>query len=152
MARSDNNKTNEQNESLDDILNDENFIFSSFGKMDFEDVQAGPSRQPPPRDDVAVAQRQSSPRREEPIASTEANNEDRAGATAHPDAETLARENENLRKRLEILEQKLNRRKYIWHELLAGKGLAVHICGFAVAGEVAVTDEVGKEVGATQIA
>ncbi|KAL0124127.1 hypothetical protein PUN28_006144 [Cardiocondyla obscurior] len=71
MARSDKNKpSNEQNESLDDILNDENFIFSSFRKMDFKDVQAELSRQPRPRDDVAVAQRQSSPRREEPIAST----------------------------------------------------------------------------------
>ncbi|KAL0116360.1 hypothetical protein PUN28_009754 [Cardiocondyla obscurior] len=108
MARSENKTTNEEIESLDDILNDENFIFTSFGKMDFEDVQPGPSRQFPPRDDVAVAQRQSSPRREEPLAST-GNSRDTAGETAQTtEAAILARKNEELRKRLEILKQKLN--------------------------------------------
>ncbi|KAL0098867.1 hypothetical protein PUN28_020854 [Cardiocondyla obscurior] len=110
MPRSENKTTNKEIESLDDILNDENFIFTSFGKMDFEDVQAGPSRQLPPRDNVAVVQRQSSLCREEPLAST-GNSRDRAGETAQTtEAATLARENEELRKRLEILEQKLNRR------------------------------------------
>ncbi|KAL0120448.1 hypothetical protein PUN28_008274 [Cardiocondyla obscurior] len=114
MERSDNKTTNEQIESLDDILNDENFIFTSFEKMDFEDVQPGPSRQLPPCNDVAVAQRQSSFRRKEPLASTE-NSRDRAGETAQTtEAATLARKNEDLRKRLEILEQKLNRRKEIY--------------------------------------
>ncbi|KAL0120382.1 hypothetical protein PUN28_008212 [Cardiocondyla obscurior] len=107
MARNNNKKLNEKIESLDDILNDENFIFASFEKMDFEDVQPGPSKQPSPRDDVAVAQRQSSSRREELLASTENNSGDRAGETAHlTEAAILARENEKLQKRLEILKQK----------------------------------------------
>ncbi|KAL0130242.1 hypothetical protein PUN28_002081 [Cardiocondyla obscurior] len=115
MARSQ-NKTNEEIESLDVILNDENFIFTlSFGKMDFEDVQPGPSRQLPPRDDVAIAQRQSSPRREEQLAFADINRE-RAGTAANAgEVATLAQENAELKKRIELLEQKLNRRKYIWH-------------------------------------
>ncbi|KAL0124080.1 hypothetical protein PUN28_006106 [Cardiocondyla obscurior] len=109
MARSQ-NKTNEEIESLDVILNDENVIFTlSFGKMDFEDVQPGPSRQLPPRDDVAIAQRQSSPRREEQLAFADINRE-RAGTAANAgEVATLAQENAELKKRIELLEQKLNR-------------------------------------------